>query len=419
MSPMRWLIAISLAGLAIRLGLAPFFDGFGFDIYLFGEWAQTLTTHPFASFYTHAESPDHLPGDLWFLWGAARIYVLLGGERFEGVPFLITVKSISAIADVAAGIALFAIVRRVRQSDRLALIAAAAYVLNPAAIFMSAIWGQWDSISIALVLWAFWLALLPRDAWIAGMPLLAWALMIKPQLALLVPFVLLLPISRAWDASDRRLMPTLRTLAPRVVAAGAIAIAMVCALGLPFGVGLPGIPSDWPLLDRLDFALNLWSYTTMGAFNPWIIPIGSLDRWSDVSVTFLGLTPHTWGTLMLVVAYAAILLAVVWRLRERMHVDLVIWGMLAVGMAWFMLPTRVHERYLFPAFVLAILGMAVARLSSAWVVFAVGISASFLLNLAAVYWSWSGVVVEIGAFANIALTIWMLRLGRPLLARSA
>lgn len=392
--------------LLIRLALAPWSSGFGYDLDTFRDWAYNLLHGSFSGFYANSALPDHLPGDLWLLWGATHLFSILGGKNLEGVAFLITIKCISIVADLFVGFFLYKIVQWC-ANERTAIFVVAAYVLNPASIFLSAFWGQWDSVSMALVLVTFWLFMLPGDRWLLGIPLLAWALMIKPQLALLVPFMLILPARRAL-AQRQSVTSAGLFLLPRLIAAGGIGALMVSLIGMPFGVGLPGMSSRWPLLERLDYALNIWQYTTMGAFNTWIIPIGSFSRWSDVSVTFLGLTPHTWGTAFLVLAYLIVLVGA-WKRSNTSSMETVaVWGMFAVSYAWFMLPTRVHERYLFPAFVLSLLLAGMVGASRRWIIIAVAISGVFLLNLVAVYWSIPSEFIILGASVNIVLFVAVL-----------
>lgn len=397
---------ILLLALLIRLALAPWSSGFGYDLDAFRDWAYNLLHGSFPHFYAKADLPDHLPGDLWLLWAASHLFSVMGGRTLEGVAFLITIKCISIVADLFVGFFLYKIVRRC-ASDKTAIFVAAAYLLNPASIFLSAFWGQWDSVSMALVLVTFWLFMLPGDRWLLGMPSLAWALMIKPQLALLVPFMLILPMRRAMTARQSVASAGLFLL-PRLLAAGGIGVVIVSLIGMPFGVGLPGFSSQWPLLGRLDYALNIWQYTTMGAFNGWIIPIGSFSRWSDVSRTFLGFTPHLWGTALLVLAYVSVLV-VSWRRSNTSSPEVIaVWGMLTASYAWFMLPTRVHERYLFPAFVLSLLLAGMVGTPRRWIVLAGALSAVFLLNLVAVYWSIPSVFIIIGACINVVLFIAVL-----------
>jgi hypothetical protein len=379
----RVLGALLLGGLLIRLAIAPWIRGSRHDVEVMLSWAGSLINHPLSRFYAVAETPDHLPGDLWFLWGIAHIFSALGGENLDGVLFRAMLKTLPAIADVIVGLMLYVIVRRLRD-HRAALLTAAFYLFNPASIFLTAVWGQWDALSMAMVLFATWLFLERGDRWLWGIPLLAWVLMIKPQLALLIPLLLLIPFRDTLDR-QKAWKPAIGFLAPRFALAVVAAIATIGLIGLPFRVGLPGVPARWSLLDRMDYAINFWQYTTMGASNFWMIPIGSLKRQSDVSSEFLGLSAHGWGNLLFAVLYAFILITVWRRWVAKSPAPALFWGMLATSFAVFMVPTRVHERYIFPTFVFAILLVGRSGFERRSLGLAVAVSTTFFLNLLGVY----------------------------------
>ncbi|HTA54744.1 MAG TPA: glycosyltransferase family 39 protein, partial [Candidatus Acidoferrales bacterium] len=83
------------------------------------------------------------------------------------------VKLPAILADLGVGALVYAIVRRFAGTGY-ALGAAALYLLNPATIYISALWGQVDSISGGLALLEIYLLLRSEDdrrspaAWIVG-----------------------------------------------------------------------------------------------------------------------------------------------------------------------------------------------------------------------------------------------------------
>ncbi len=371
-----------LLGLVIRLILAPWFGGFGYDIKTLRDWTEHLLNDPLSQFYALADSPDHLPGDLWLLLGAGKVYTWLGGESLHGRPFLLLVKSVPMIFDLAVAVLLYAIVRSRAGID--AGIGAVRWsILNPAFIFLTAIWGQWDAVSGALLL-AGTLIVFRRDGWwYWSAPLFAWAMLIKPQMALVVAIIYLIPVIDAWTATHS-LLDAARRLWWRMLAAGAMAVATTCLLALPFRVGLPGFHTRWLLLDRIKEALDLYPKITLGACNIWMIYPGGLNRYSDVRRQFLGLTPHAWGTVLFLLALAFILWTAVRQVRAAV-IPVISWTALATAVAFFMLPTRVHERYLFPAVILAIMLAGMMGFPPWGRRLAGALSLSYLLNLVLVY----------------------------------
>ena len=137
----RLLGGMLLAGLAIRLLLVP--DGvFGGDFGTFGSWAVQLVRAPLSVFYASGGRPaDHLPGDLWLLWGIAQIcHVISPGMAVGQLGFLYLVKLVPSLADVGIGL-LFYLIACQLAGLRVGLIAAALYLFNPAPILVSGLVG--------------------------------------------------------------------------------------------------------------------------------------------------------------------------------------------------------------------------------------------------------------------------------------
>lgn len=173
--------------------------------------------------------------------------------------------------------------------------------------------------------------------------LFGWALLIKPPL-----FLLVLPAIVGYAWQEWRVNQSLRKLVANLVGMAVVAVATVTALMYPFGMTWLESWGDLSLQGQLQMAADLYPFTTLGAANIWMIPIGSPDRIADTK-TILGMSLQTIGLLLMIlsigwIAYRAI--------RSRLTPKTLIWAMTMLGYAWFMLPTRSHERYLFPAVVM-------------------------------------------------------------------
>ena len=135
-------------------------------------WATQLVAEPLASFYAAPLRVDHLPGDLWLLWAVARLYRLFSPTMQVQEPgFLFLLKLVPALADVGIGAMLYLLGRRFGGS-RTGLLAATLFLFNPASIFLTSIWGQWDSVSALVVLIALWLLLRGKFEW--SLPVLTY-----------------------------------------------------------------------------------------------------------------------------------------------------------------------------------------------------------------------------------------------------
>jgi Gpi18-like mannosyltransferase len=427
MSVRAQLLVILVIGLVIRLSFAPLSSGFGWDMDGMRLRAVQLTTAPLASFYdVQQEAADHLPGDLWIMWVIASGYHMLSADSgFQSFSFALLVKLVPAAADLGIGLVLFLLGRRLASTSA-GLLAAAAFLLNPASIFLTSLWGQWDPVSAFLMLLALWLLLRHSVAW--SFPVLTYAALIKPQLALMGPLFALalfhryvLPhIGSAKCRGAGSAAEPLARLARRATAAVATSALVALAVPLPFDVGLPALGARWSLFDRLGYSSNAHPWAWLNQFSMWALWAPHPERWvPDNLPSVFGLTYRTWGYSLLAIAYAVIL----WYYWRRGSDRALLWAVLATAFALFMLPTRMHSRYLFPA--IPCLALAAAIAPRLWWLYA-ALSLTFLANLvwnALIYSNWpmhealhrSTLYVHLTALANVALFIYVLFRSLPIL----
>lgn len=379
-SPGLRLVGILALGLVIRLLLGPH-GVYSGDAQTFRGWAIRLVTTPLADFYAAPGRPiDHLPGDLWFLWGIAHLYRLIfPSGNFQNPGFLVLLKLVPDLADLATAAVLYLIARHL-AGPRVGLLAAALFVLDPAPMFVSAIWGQWDAVSALAMVLALWLVVHGSPEW--SLPLLTYASLVKPQLALLIPLVAVVWWRRNVQPPGYRPRwgPDLARALGRLGLAALSSLGLFLVVALPFDVGLPPLATRWTILQRLQVAWNTERSVSANAYNLWgILAHASGSRFIDDGRAFLlGVSYQHWGEALLALALA-IALILVWR---RPDAPTVLWAALAVTLSLFVLPTRIHERYLMPAVVLAVLLAALAP-ALRWV--AAALSLTYLVNVVEVY----------------------------------
>ena len=150
------------------------------------------------------------------------------------------VKVPALIMDLVDAALIYVLVKRF-ASKSVALLASALFALNPATIYVSAYWGQVDSVSWGFVLMALWMMLRSADepAKMTSRMLWAWAAMafsmlIKPQGAL----VGIMLVAFAFAAAD----PEVRR--KRLIVTG-MGVVLALAIGVSRGAALPsGRESD-------------------------------------------------------------------------------------------------------------------------------------------------------------------------------
>jgi len=424
--------AIMLIGLIFRLIMAYAFEplrgsGFSNDLGLFRYWAETLATHGPWGFYANASYADYTPGYLYALWPVGIIGGIIGG-----IGDLIKLPAI--LTDVALGYVVYLMARDLGVTERRATIAAAVVIFNPITWFDSVIWGQVDSFGTVFLLLAvreLWRGRSERSAILAVV-----AALIKPQLAILVPIVAVVTIRRAlwpaggWGDEDAPAPSGIgwerRAAGPlRILTTGVAGFLTAVALAAPFGLSVISFSTTAPFLDssllRLVFSTAAqYSYVSVNAYNLWaLFPVDGASMataggWifdapvkDAASWAAFGPIPAALVGAVLLLTTAAIASLAVARRPDRLTILV---GVSVLALAFFVVPTRVHERYLFPLF-----GLAAILVAFSWrwrIVYVVASVATFLnmyVVLTTIYpdnpsiSDWLGIGPTIRSFSGVAL----------------
>jgi Dolichyl-phosphate-mannose-protein mannosyltransferase/C-terminal four TMM region of protein-O-mannosyltransferase len=416
------LVAILVLGLALRLIIAYVLlpgSGFGADRDSFQAWAGELAANGPYGFYDRGFFIDYTPGYLYVLWLVGVV-----GNAIGGIGDLIKLPPI--LADVALAWLVHSLVRELGGSRRAATIGAVLVIVNPVAWFDSAIWGQVDSFGVIFLLLGL------RELW-RGRPERASffaviGAVIKPQLGILIPILAVVLLRRhLWDrlrgaraapAAGADLLagphggpwPARLGEGPiRLVTSAAVAFGTAIGLCVPFGMSLVG------LLEQVAKAAGGYPYVTVNAYNPWALltqggnGLAANGLWlrdvagdkPDQVATLVGGVPAVYVGTVVLVAIIVLVCALVARggrpsaqviegeegppgppgARALDDRRLLLVALTVMGIAFFVAPTRVHERYLFP---FVALGAILAATSSRWRVAYVVLSLASFANLYAI-----------------------------------
>lgn len=258
------------------------------------------------------------------------------------------------IFDLATAYLIFRFIRS-KYSFLPALGAMTIYAFNPATIFDLAVWGQMDSIYTFFMVTSLYAATRSRYELSGG--LFSLAILTKPQSVILLPVLAYLILKNGrWK---------------RALFSSITFFAIIFLVILPF---------EWNnpvkfLYDRYTEGYIRFEYNSLNAYNFWAL----LGFWKPDTVSHMGLSYHTWG----IIVFVFFTCFVMWQLHRRYDQKAAVFAVFLLMFGFFMLMTRMHERYLFPVLALLALswsgGFAFKRMTF-WLY--IGLTGTFLANLA-------------------------------------
>ncbi len=288
-------------------------------------WSHRLADFGPANFYSDNVWTQYTPGFLYFLWGVGKLGLVH--------PFVIKLPAI--FADIILSILIF------KRSRSWILL----FALNPAIIFVSSIWGQIDSlVALFLFLSVYFSAEKKQPVKSA----LAWsvAFLLKPQAVALLPILAIIYFQK-FKFSE-------------IIKASFLTIFVILLASFPFFPKNPifGLPQ---LITKMG---QHYHYTSVFAFNFWELITGA---WIPDSPYFI------LGAVLYILAVSAIIIKTLQSRHKNYYL-----ASAMTCLAFFLFPTRVHERYIFPFFVF-LLPAVIKNKKILWIYILT--SLAFLINL--------------------------------------
>ncbi len=305
------ILALVLAvALAVRVLLFPL-QGFPTDTGDFISWFTTAAQHGIRPFYSVAGFADYPPFNVYIFWAFGSL------ANAIHLSMATMVKVVPNIFDLATAGLIYFFVRK-QASFKIALLSTTLYAFNPAVIFNAAVWGQYDAVYTFFLVLSLMLAL-KRKPELSAISF-ALGILTKPQGIALAPLIILLIYKKN---NLKRLMSSLLAFA-----------ASFLIVVLPFeGISIPFLTNIY------SSGYSYYNYGSVNAFNLW--GLLGLSWVHDGALYIVG-----W---ILFGAFAAFTLYVLHK-RFRVSGDyLAIFAAFMLLFCFFMLPTRIHERYMFPA----------------------------------------------------------------------
>jgi multisubunit Na+/H+ antiporter MnhE subunit len=355
-----------VAGVLVRLLLLPT-DGLRGDLDQFVGWVHHIATDGLGTLYSGTDAGPVTFGPVmayvWALLAAIQpAFATITDSSDPAIRALM--KTPASLADFGlAGLAAWGL----RGRPGWAVVAAAAVILHPAIFYVSAWWGQYESIFMLSGLGAVVAAINGRPGLAAA--LVAVSLMTKPQaIPFLVPFA-------AWFWAQGYAQGAVRGASLAVARAAAIGIGVIVVLWLPFLAA--GGPAGY-LANLGTYQNEIFNVLSLRAWNPWWLlqeAAAGGDFIRD-DVAFAG--PLTLRHLGYVVT-AILTLVIGWVILRDARPRTFILGLVASVLVVFTFMTQMHERYAYAALILLVLLLPDVRMRWLWLLF----GTVFTLNLLA------------------------------------
>lgn len=344
------LVYLLLAGLLIRLIFATF-PGFHVDTDTFFAWSIRVVDVGFSQFYSKDTWTNYTPGMIYVFYVLGLLKSLFS---ISSDYFYLVLKLPSIFADLVLSYFIYKVLLKT-VSKKLALYGLAFCLFNPVLIFNASIWGAFDGL---LTLFSFLsIYYLAEKKLILSSVFFGIALLIKPQAAAIAP------VFAFWVLKNFSIKNILQLSIPALIT--------VVLLSVPY------FPRD-PIFGFFNLFIQMaqdYTSNSLFAYNLW----GIFGFWIDDSQKLGFLSYRVWGLLAMAVFWIYFFII----FFKKKLVDIYLLSTLAF-LAFFFLPTRVHERYLFSAIPLLIL-ISLQLKSRLLVISTILLSLLHLINLYYVY----------------------------------
>jgi len=341
------------------------------DMSAWESWSYKLVSLGPANFYSENYFSDYFPGYLYILWIAGGFYhFIFPNVSFADLKFESMIKLITLAFDIATAYFIYKIVNN--YSKKFSKLSALLYMLNPAVIFNSSIWGQVDGIFTFFIVYSCFLLTEVKKP-IASSFLSSLAILIKPQSLAILPMILLYNLKFYKKH---------------------LAIILLVVTFIPIFLSLPFFVND-PLLGLINLGKNaasVYPYSSLFAFNFW----GIFGFWKTDQNIFLIFPYQAWGFILYTVSIILVVYPFIKNKTKQKHFYI---ASSLSFMAFFLFLTRMHERYLFPFLAFVLIASFISK-SKILALMYVVVSIINLINLWYVYYFYNFVYNNAEAAEN-------------------
>jgi len=336
------LLFILFLGLLIRFIFIPQ-PGFVADVSFWKSWA--LAALDKGALWTFENTNyNYAPTFIYFLKSLTFVYRLFADPHqfykyweVHNFFFLLILKIPLIITDTLTALVIFYFVRQTssKKNSSLPLIAASFYYLNPVIIFKGVYWGQVGSLSAFLT--SLILVLIFNQKNLSLPRLIIAGLLIPLTVLIKLQYVIFMPLILLFLFLNHGHKKTVLTLAS--------ACFSFFIINLPFF-----LIHKFSTAIKLVFAsASYFPYLSLNAYNFWwLVNKGAYFTSTHDATPFFNLgSAKSTGLLLFAVVYLAAILLI---LKEKSQKNLLL-SLILASFGFFMFPTEMHERYIYPIFI--------------------------------------------------------------------
>lgn len=356
--PKRYSFALLIiSSFIVRMIAAVCYPGHATDMSCFNSWSEMVFAGGFSSFYTSEAFTDYPPGYMYILYIIGFVRSIFAPS--QSAVYLI-LKMPAIICDILCGYLIHSLCKKSGRAEYGNLFTAF-FIFNPAVILNSSVWGQVDSVFTLLVL--AMLLLLTEKKTIPAYFLFAAAIFVKPQALFYAPVLIFGIIENVFleDFSKKKFIKNLT--------GGIFAILSVFLSALPFGIE--------NVVAQYTQTIGSYSYASVNAYNLWS---GLGLNWAELNplISFAGI----FFIILTVVLSGMIFFS-------KKNKNRYFFASALICFSVFMLSTKMHERYAFPAMALMLCACAISLSKKEFLLY-IGISVLQLINTAHVLFAYNG-----------------------------
>lgn len=393
----KWVSIAIGAAFILRIWIGLTAQGYQNDMNTFIAWGQRMLDLGPGKFYEEGYFADYPPGYLYILYILSAVRGALGFTHDSGGENLLF-KLPAILSDLVLGYLIYQMSRK-KLGTGIAFGLMLLFLFNPAVLINSSAWGQADSFFLIFLLLSIHGA--ANQRFVRSAIMFALATLIKPQALIFTPVLLFAFYHhRAWKQ---------------------------LGLGAVYGLGIFGLlaaPFFWNngglvgIINLYKSTLSSYPYTSVNAFNLYAL---TDPLWSSLDLTWLGITYRVWGFIFILVAVAVA--AYYSFKKDQMDLSKSYFIGMTLIVVVFVLGTKMHERYMFPALILCMFTYIASR-DRRFLTLFLGFSLTQYINVSYTLSHLNADsnpgadgIVLVTAIANLALLLYMLYIGYDVYVR--